>query len=254
MTFTQAATIGGRAMLSLGLVLMGALALYYRDFAMQWQPVPEATPARELLALINGVALIVCALLLWWPRARLGSAAVLAFYFLIVWVLVLHLPRVIGGVEAAWNGMAEAGAMGAGALAIALTSAHRDPRWARLALGVCAPVFGVAHFIYADFTASMVPAWIPPSQIFWAYATGWGHVLGGLSLLTNILPRLGAGLYALMLTSFALVLHAPRVLAAPDVRVEWTMLAVALTLSGAAWICAGSLSTNPIASRGERVP
>ena len=123
---------------------------------------------------------------------------------------------------------------------------RRDPRWARLALGVCAPVFGIAHFIYADFTASMVPAWIPPSQIFWAYATGWGHVLGGLSLLTGILPRLGAGLYALMLTSFALVLHAPRVLASPDVRVEWTMLAVALTLSGAAWICAGTINRGVV--------
>jgi len=239
--FTTSATIGGRVMLTLGLVLMGALALVYRDFALQWQPVPENMPAREMLALVNGVALIACGLLLLWQRARLASAALLAFYFLIVWVLVLHLPRVIGGVEAAWNGMAEAGAMGAGALAIALTSANRDPRWARLALGVCAPVFGVAHFIYADFTASMVPAWIPPSQIFWAYVTGWGHVLGGLSLLTGILPRLGAGLYALMLTSFALVLHLPRVIASPDVRIEWTMLAVALTLSGAAWSCAGTV-------------
>jgi len=33
-------------------------------------------------------------------------------------------------------------------------------------------IFGAAHYKYAGFTATMVPAWIPPNQIFWAYCDG----------------------------------------------------------------------------------
>jgi enoyl-CoA hydratase/carnithine racemase len=38
-----------------------------------------------------------------------------------------------------------------------------------------------------------------------------------------------------MMGGFVLLLHIPRVIAAPDSRMEWTMTAVALTLTGAAF-------------------
>ncbi len=40
---------------------------------------------------------------------------------------------------------------------------------------------------------------------------------------------------AAMYGLFALILHLPRVIAAPDQRIEWTMLLIALSLAGAAW-------------------
>jgi hypothetical protein len=41
-----------------------------------------------------------------------------------------------------------------------------------------------------------------------------------------------------MMASFVALVHVPRVLAHPDSRMEWTMLFVALTLSGSAGLVA----------------
>ena len=104
---------------------------------------------------------------------------------------------------------------------------------ARVLAGVSAMVFGFAHFNYIDFTASMVPAWIP-YKTFWAWATGAGHLAAGLALVSGIRARLAAGCEAAMMGSFVVLLHLPRVIAAPDQHVEWIMLGVSTMLTGAA--------------------
>lgn len=81
----------------------------------------------------------------------------------------------------------------------------------------------------------MIPRWIP-FPLFWAYVTGCGHVAAGLSLVSGIAVRLASTLLAAMLACFVILLHIPRVLADPASRIEWTMLAIAMSLTGAAWI------------------
>ena len=127
-------------------------------------------------------------------------------------------------------------------LAVALVSSTAGAlrktlsRIARIVAGLSACVFGFAHFNYIDFTASMVPAWIPPNGVFWAWATGAGHLAAGLSLVSGIRARLAATLLAGMMASFVVLLHLPRVVAAPDQHVEWIMLGVSSMLAGAAWL------------------
>ena len=235
------------ALFGLGLGGLGVTALLQVDFALQWQPVPAEVPGREWLALANGVGMLLAGLALWSRRLRPTAAFCLAVY-LAVWVIVLHTPRFVSGVEVAWLGMAEATAMASGMWAIAASSSARQSwpfgesgaRMARLAFAVALPVFGLSHFLYADFTAAMVPAWMP-QPLFWAYFTGAAHAAAGVGLLFGIFPRLAATLEAVMVTSFALLLHAPRVIAAPHERVEWTMLCIAAALAGAAWSIAASL-------------
>jgi uncharacterized membrane protein YphA (DoxX/SURF4 family) len=82
---------------------------------------------------------------------------------------------------------------------------------------------------------NMVPTWLPPSQIFWTYVTGVGHLAAGLSLLSGIRAQLGATLLAVMMALFVLLVHVPRVIAAPGEHLEWIMLGVSLSLSGSAW-------------------
>ena len=130
--------------------------------------------------------------------------------------------------------------MTAGPLALVASSITGSARptlllAARLLAGVSAIVFGFAHFNYADFTASMVPAWIP-YPLFWAYATGAGHFAAGAALVSGIQPRLAATLLAAMMASFVVLLHLPRVIAHPELHAEWLMLAVASSLTGAAWL------------------
>src|SRR6202012_4521095 len=109
----------------------------------------------------------------------------------------------------AWQSVAESTVMALGgvlayAYAAGIDEARRSAiaRIARLGFGHCLLVFGVSHFVYAKFTASMVPAWLPPSQLAWAYATGAAQIAAGLAMLTGIQARLASILLTVMYAAF----------------------------------------------------
>ena len=218
---------------AVGAIGLGVASLVARDFAFQWQPVPEGIPARDILALASGMLLVAGGVAAAWRGAGLARLILPIFYAL--WVIALHVPVVIiAPTVGNLLGVAEILALASGGSVLA---GNRAPSWlplaARIAFGLSALVFGLSHFVYADFTATMVPGWIPV-PLFWAYATGAGHAAAGLAILTGIKARLAATLEAAMCGSFVLLLHAPRVIAAPDSRFEWTMFFVALSIAGAA--------------------
>jgi uncharacterized membrane protein len=216
---------------------LGVLGLVVGDFALQWQPVPKDIAFRTELAGLSAALLIVGGLATIWRRTSvLGSLGLGLMYG--VWVVVLHLPVALAGASqvGSWNAVAEALALSLGGLVGWAATARQDlaPIGRRL-FGLCPVIFGLAHFGYAKFTASMVPAWLP-APLFWAYFTGAAHMAGGLALIADVQTRLAATLLAAMYGSFALLLHLPRVIAAPDSRIEWTMLLIAVSLAGAAWM------------------
>jgi uncharacterized membrane protein YphA (DoxX/SURF4 family) len=227
----------------LGAILLGAVGIWFQDFAMQWQPVPASVPARVPLAYLSGALLIIggAAILTGKGKGERGGALLLASFFGL-WVVVLHLPNAIAGFRhiGAWNAPAEFTFATTGGVALFASGAGAMRgtllKVARILAGVSCIVFGLAHFNYIDFTASMVPAWIPPNQEFWAWATGAGHFAAGIALVIGIRARLAATLEAAMMASFVVLLHIPRVIAAPDQHIEWIMLAVASTFTGAAWL------------------
>jgi uncharacterized membrane protein YphA (DoxX/SURF4 family) len=223
---------------------LGVIGLVFGDFALQWQPVPKDLPAHHALALASAAVMLVLGVGVLWSRAaRIASAALAVVY--LGWV-ALHGPDTAAAPAsvASWLGVAETLSLSAGGLALFVMSAQppndRLRLAARLIYGLCPLVFGLSHFAYADFTAKMVPGWIP-YPLFWAYATGVGHLAAGLAILFGVVPRLAATLLTAMMASFVVLLHIPRVMAAPDSHLEWTMTAVALSLTGAAWALRQSL-------------
>ena len=123
--------------------------------------------------------------------------------------------------------------------------AARLARGAQVAFGICALLFGGAHFIYLDLTAPLVPKWLPPTPNFWAYATGAGFILAGGAILTRVQARLASILLTAMLASFALLVHWPMLFADPASRMNWTEAATNFTLLGVAWIVADSFARPP---------
>jgi uncharacterized membrane protein YphA (DoxX/SURF4 family) len=224
---------------ALGAILLGAVGIWFHEFAMQWQPVPAGVPGRAPLAIAAGLILVAGGAAILAPKFERHGAWLLAG-FIGLWTLVLNVPPAVASYAhiGAWNSPAEIAFMTMGALALA--SSHTGARRkvlsliARVVAGVSACVFGFAHFNYIDFTATFVPAWIPPSQVFWAWATGAGHLAAGLALITGIQARLAAALLAGMMGSFVLLVHLPRVIGAPDQHVEWIMLGVSSMLAGSA--------------------
>ncbi len=230
------------AALALGLGALGVLSVVSGDFAFQWQPVPPELPARGTLAIAVGLLEIVAAVLLVSARLRTAGAW-LAAALLLGWTS-LHVPSVARHPAsiADWLGIAETAAMASAALMFAaeqagIAAAAAARRGGMGVFGLAAILFGVSHFVYADFTASMIPAWLP-QRVALAYFTGAAHALAGVAILSGVLRTLAASLEALMMASFVVLVHVPRVLAHPDSRMEWTMLSVAVTLCGSAALVA----------------
>ena len=100
-----------------------------------------------------------------------------------------------------------------------------------------------------NLTVPLVPRWLPPTQEFWAYATGVGHVAAGVAILTGVQARLAAILLTAMFVSFTPLVHVPMLLADPSSLMNWTENAVNLALIGSAWVVADSLARPSGAAR-----
>lgn len=239
------------AMLGMAALGLAALGLTVGDFALQWQPVPDTLPGRPWLAYIVAHVTAVLGAGVFIPRLRGASIAALSAFFF-AWTFLLHGPRVAadplslldGGPP--WLGFCEVLSIASGALMLVAAQAPnvRFRRWGglvgRILFGASLPVFGIAHFAYIEFTAGMIPAFIP-APVFWAWFTGVCHVAAGAAILTGVLSRLASLLFALMVSGFVLLLHLPRVIADPASRLEWTMLAMAFAIAAGAWCAAAAL-------------
>jgi uncharacterized membrane protein YphA (DoxX/SURF4 family) len=166
----------------------------------------------------------------------------------VFWLLpqLLHLLPAISNL-AAWLGFCEVLAVTCGALV--LWSGSAVPAGSRVAgalFGLCCIVFGVSHFVYAEFTAAMIPHWLPQRPAL-AYGTGAAHMLAGTAIVCGVLPRLAALLEALMMSLFVIGLHIPSLWVVPPpawgptLRTEITPLFWAMTLAASAWLVAQSL-------------
>ena len=235
-----------------GVMALGLVALVLGDF-LPGQPVPKDFPGRSALAYAAGAFMLVAGAAVEWRRtAAWGAAALTAYYALIV--VILMDGRVVLAHYAefvAYSNVAEQLAIAAGGLIVYATSAKieaalaaRLTRLGQLAFGVCALLFGGAHFFYMNLTAPLVPKWLPPTQEFWAYATGVGHIAAGVAILTGVQARLAAILLTIMFASFTPLVHVPMLLTTPSSHWIWNENAVNIALIGAAWVVADSLARS----------
>ena len=129
-------------------------------------------------------------------------------------------------------------------------ASERAVRVAQVLFGLNCVFYGWSHFAYADYTASMVPAWLP-SRLGFAYFTGLGHIAAGIGIIVGILPRLAATLEAIMMSLFGLLVWVPSFFAQPPPKWatppqnQWSELVVTLLLAASAWIVATSLRNRP---------
>jgi uncharacterized membrane protein YphA (DoxX/SURF4 family) len=244
-------TLGpGSRVYALGVMALALVCLAWGDFDLG-QPVPKGFPDRTVLAYAAAVFMLVAGAAVEWRRTAPWGAAALATYYALIVVIVMN-GRVVLAHYAefgSYSGAAEQLAIAAAGLIVYAASAGIDAalalrltRLGQIAFAVCALLFGGAHFFYMSLTAPLVPKWLPPTQEFWAYATGIGHIAAGVAILAGVQARLAAILLTFMYASFTLLVHTPMLLADPSSRMNWSESALNLALIGAAWAVADSLA------------
>jgi uncharacterized membrane protein YphA (DoxX/SURF4 family) len=195
------------------------------------------------------VIAVLAGLAMQWQRtAFLGALAFFVAYCLAI--TIFHVPRGFAHptVYVAWYGVFENLALVAGALIICTYHARLEPatlellsKISRIAFGVCPIYFGLSHHLYLANTVSMVPAWLPPGQTFWAYATGAGHIAAGIAIIVGVYARPAAMLLAAMYSVFAILVHAPRIITDSHTYMTWAENAINFALIGSAWVIAASI-------------
>jgi uncharacterized membrane protein len=252
MTADKMTSTFGWRVYGLGVMALGIVCLVFGDFH-PGQPVPKDFPERTALAYAAAAFMLVAGMAVEWRRTTARAAAALTAYFALVVVVLMNGRVLIGHFTefGPYESFAIELAIAAGGLIVYSASARIDAalaarltRFAQGAFGACALIFGVAHFVYMNLTAPLVPKWLPPSQEFWGYATGVCHIAAGVAILTGVQARLAAILLTIMFASFTPLVHVPMLLASPSNHWIWNENAVNLALIGAAWVIADSLARS----------
>jgi uncharacterized membrane protein YphA (DoxX/SURF4 family) len=243
-------TTFGWRVYGLGLMALALVCFVWGGFD-PGQPVPKAFPERAVLAYAAAGFMLAAGAAVEWRRTAAWAAAALVAYYALI-VVVLMYGRIMlthYGEYVTYEAAAEQLAIASGALIVYAANAEIDPalaarlaRVGQMAFGVCALIFGGAHFAYASYTAALVPKWLPPSQEFWVYATAVGHIAAGIAILTGVQARLAAILLTAMYASFTPLVHIPTLLADPSSHANWAENAENLVLTGVAWVVADSLA------------
>jgi uncharacterized membrane protein len=234
----------------LGVMALAVVCLAFGGFD-PGQPVPKVFPIRAALALAVAVFLLVAGAAVEWRRTAAWAAAALTAYYTLIVVILMNGRVVLAQYTefGSYSGTAEQLAIAAAALIIYAANADIDTalaarltRVGQVAFGVCAVLFGGAHFAYMQMTAPLVPKWLPPSQVFWGYATGVAHIAAGVAILTRVQGRLAAIGLTAMYASFTALVHIPLLVGDPSSHWIWAENALNLALIGCAWVVADSLA------------
>lgn len=102
-----------------------------------------------------------------------------------------------------------------------------------LFLAVPIAVFGSEHFTATKSVERLVPSWIP-GHLFWVLFVGACLISAALSIVVRKYAGLAAALFGVMILLFELLLHIPRIVAAPNNRFSWAVALRDLAFSGGA--------------------
>jgi uncharacterized membrane protein YphA (DoxX/SURF4 family) len=234
-----------RTLFAFAIACFGIQHLLYA-FSLGPRPSPPWTPASPfIVGLIGGLLVLFSAAILFDRSTRHAGAFLAAL--LLANIAMFHISPILAHPDDPnqWIGACELLSMCAAALLLASTPPvrrgqaypHLSVLIPRLLLVLALIDFGIAHFRYAHFVATLVPAWIP-AHFFWAEFVGGAFFAAALAIASGVQFRLASILLGTMFLVFVVTTHLPRIAASPHNPDEWTSGFVALAMIGVSWITA----------------
>ena len=243
------------AVFALILIGIGIWGVVQNKFVGIWAPGIQPAGVRTAMILVCSLFSLGCGAGLLLPRyAPLAMRIFLAFLFVwLVWckgVALIHAPSEF----ASWESLGETAIIAAAAWLLTAVPQSGEKNELLKAISVRGPLilyglaliaFGVSHLGYVTPTASLVPEWLP-FPVSWVYFTAATYIAAGSALVIGRFSRPAAGLSALQMALFGLMVWLPKLAAGardPDTLSE-TAISFALAASG--WIVWDALKSPTI--------
>jgi hypothetical protein len=233
---------------NLGRHVFGVAALAFGLITLAWHVYNDWHLPR-FLVYAAAAALIFGGAAIQFRRTAKAGAAVLGAVYLVF--ALQCVPGIVAKprIYISWGNFFEQFSLVAGA---AIVYARLSSAWSRetlnrigrILLGICTASFTREQAFYLGLTASLVPKWIPPSQMFWAVTTTVLFALAAVALLTNRMALLATRLLTMMLVLFGLLVWVPLLLSNPHSHTNWSETVETFAIAGAAWILADLLGES----------
>jgi hypothetical protein len=235
---------------NLGRHVFGVAVLAYGLGTLAWHDYNGSHPLRYVVYAASAGLILGGAAMQFRRTAKTGAAVLAAAYLVFA---ILCVPGIVAAprIYNSWGNFFEQFSLLTGA---AIVYARLSSAWSpetlnrigRILLGICAVSFTLEQAFYLRPTATLVPKWIPPSQMFWAVATTVFFALAAVALLANQMALLAARLLTMMLVLFGLLVWVPLVLSDPHNHTNWSENAETFAIAGAAWILADLLGEHRV--------
>src|ERR1700744_3721474 len=241
----------GRIFYGIAIAAMGFQTMYDHDFPYMLIPPGHVWLNDHLIIVyISGALLFLAGLCIAIRKIMipvslfLGTVLLLIFCFYFIPYELTVSPNYMHVGD--WENAAKELALASGAFVLV----RKYTPFGTILFGLTIVSFGIDHFLYAKEAADYIPSWIP-GHLFWMYFCGLALLGSGITIILNIKRQLSATLLGAMIFIWVVILHIPKVIAAPtaDRGGEITSALLALAYCGIAFAIAAASLQLPVPKR-----
>ncbi len=236
--------------LRLGHHVFGLAAIAFGVITLNWCQINQFGHIShpEIFVYIAGIVEILGGFAIQWQRTVRFGALILAAVFSIFslyWIpQIIKVPLSFGY----YGNFGEQFSIAIGGVFVfaSTLSGHPDKaakieRAAYICYGICVVSYSLYQLFYLTYTASLVPKWIPPGQMFWTVATTIAFALAASAILSGRSALLASWLLTIMLIAFGVLIWVPACVIHPHEMSNWVENSSNLAMAGSAWIVADYL-------------
>jgi uncharacterized membrane protein len=219
----------GRIFYAIGMAGLGIQQFIYADFRPvilpEWPAWMHGSP---IGAYLSGLAFIIAGILILLNK-KAGMVSLLLGGFLLVLFIVFHTPYLLFIIPysfhlGSWTDALKELALSGGAFVMAGSFIKEDPPAnnnypmrllekiipaGRIFFSITMIAFGIDHFLYTEFVATLVPVWIP-GPFFWTYFAAIALIGSGVAIILKIRLKTVGLLLGTMLFLWFIILHIPQ--------------------------------------------
>ena len=228
----------GRHIYGLGAIAFGIITLVWHriiSFGNISHP--------EILVYLAGIVEIIGGLTIQWRRTAKLGALIIGTVFLVFTLYLIPPIFQMPLVYFPWGNFFEEFSIVLGSVFVFTSalksypeSAAKIERVAYKCFGICVISYSLYQLFYLNYTAGLVPKWIPLGQMFWAAATTIAFALAAFAIISGRSALLASRLLTVMFIGFCLLVWLPSCIKAPQDLQNWNSNAVTFIVAGTAWI------------------